>query len=156
MKTTFIQKACLFFTALGVLTFVATPHALAEPKGVVVMFHAGSLTMPFEAMEKAFEAKYPDVDLQREPSGSQAAARKVTDLNRRLIRKWHPDRCREDAELCREMTERLIAAYETLVSYCRDYRFSFAEEEVAKYLSGEDWWLRRFGDDPLWGNAKKK
>lgn len=46
------------------------------------MFHAGSLTMPFEAMEKAFETKYPGVDLQREASGSQAAARKVTDLNK--------------------------------------------------------------------------
>ncbi len=38
------------------------------------MFHAGSLTMPFEAMEKEFEARYPGVDLQREASGSQAAA----------------------------------------------------------------------------------
>ncbi|MCK9263496.1 MAG: J domain-containing protein [Deltaproteobacteria bacterium] len=75
---------------------------------------------------------------------------------RRLILKWHPDRCRENPELCREMTEGLIAAYETLVSYCRDYRFSFAEQEVAKYLSGKDWWLRRFGDDPLWGGGKKK
>lgn len=38
--------------------------------------------MPFEAMEKAFEAKYPGVDLQREASGSQAAARKITDLKK--------------------------------------------------------------------------
>lgn len=62
--------------------FLSLPRAFAEPKGTVVMFHAGSLTMPFEAMEKAFEAKYPGVDLQREASGSQAAARKVTDLNK--------------------------------------------------------------------------
>ncbi len=82
MKTAFIQKACLLLATLVVMTFVASPHALAEPKGVVVMFHAGSLTMPFEVMEKAFEARYPGVDLQREASGSQAAARKVTDLNR--------------------------------------------------------------------------
>jgi molybdate/tungstate transport system substrate-binding protein len=33
-------------------------------------------------MEKAFEAKYPKVDLLREASGSQAAARKVTDLKK--------------------------------------------------------------------------
>jgi molybdate/tungstate transport system substrate-binding protein len=54
----------------------------AAPKGTVVMFHAGSLSLPFEQMEKAFEAMYPGVDLQREGSGSQAAARKVTDLNK--------------------------------------------------------------------------
>jgi len=67
---------------LGIAVFLTLPKAFAEPKGTIVMFHAGSLTMPFEAMEKAFEAKYPGVDLQREASGSQAAARKVTDLNK--------------------------------------------------------------------------
>jgi molybdate/tungstate transport system substrate-binding protein len=65
--------------------FVATilgQVAFAEPQGKLVMFHAGSLSVPFQAMEKAFETKYPKVDLLREASGSQAAARKVTDLNK--------------------------------------------------------------------------
>jgi molybdate/tungstate transport system substrate-binding protein len=56
--------------------------ASAEPSGKVVMFHAGSLSVPFAAMEKAFEAKYPQVDLQREASGSQKAARKVSELKK--------------------------------------------------------------------------
>jgi len=30
------------------------------------IFHAGSLTVPFAAMEKDFEARYPGVDVQRE------------------------------------------------------------------------------------------
>ncbi|MBM9530298.1 tungstate ABC transporter substrate-binding protein WtpA [Desulfoprunum benzoelyticum] len=67
---------------LGFLVFIGQTNAMAEPKGTVVMFHAGSLSMPFETMEKAFEAMYPGVDLQREASGSQAAARKVTDLKK--------------------------------------------------------------------------
>ncbi len=54
----------------------------AEPQGKLVMFHAGSLTVPFATMEKVFEAKYPGVDLQREPSGSSKAARKVSDLKK--------------------------------------------------------------------------
>ncbi len=57
-------------------------QCLAEPQGKLVMFHAGSLSVPFEAMEKAFEAKYPKVDLQREAAGSQACARKITDLKK--------------------------------------------------------------------------
>jgi molybdate/tungstate transport system substrate-binding protein len=61
---------------------VAVPGAAAEPKGKLVMFHAGSLTMPFETMEKEFEKRYPGVDLQREASGSQAAARKITVLKK--------------------------------------------------------------------------
>ncbi|MBW1779747.1 MAG: tungstate ABC transporter substrate-binding protein WtpA [Deltaproteobacteria bacterium] len=54
----------------------------AEPKGKVTLFHAGSLTVPFAAMEKAFEARYSGVDLQREPSGSSKAARKISDLKK--------------------------------------------------------------------------
>jgi molybdate/tungstate transport system substrate-binding protein len=51
-------------------------------KGKVIFFHAGSLSMPFDAMEKEFEKLYPGVDLQREASGSQGAARKITDLGK--------------------------------------------------------------------------
>ena len=54
----------------------------AEPEGNVIMFHAGSLSVPFEAMEKIVEAKYPKLDLLREPSGSQKAARKISELHK--------------------------------------------------------------------------
>jgi len=71
----------LVFLAIFVLLWSAG-QCLAEPQGKLVMFHAGSLSVPFEAMEKAFEAKYPKVDLQREAGGSQACARKITDLKK--------------------------------------------------------------------------
>jgi molybdate/tungstate transport system substrate-binding protein len=73
-----IIPALFFLLVVTVLSGVAS----AEPQGNLVMFHAGSLSVPFQAMEKAFEAKYPKVDLLREASGSQAAARKVTDLKK--------------------------------------------------------------------------
>ncbi len=71
----------LVLLAIFVLLWSAG-QCLAEPQGKLVMFHAGSLSVPFEAMEKAFEAKYPKVDLQREAGGSQACARKITDLKK--------------------------------------------------------------------------
>jgi len=71
----------LVLLAIFVLLWSAG-QCLAEPQGKLVMFHAGSLSVPFEAMEKAFEAKYPKVDLQREAAGSQACARKITDLKK--------------------------------------------------------------------------
>lgn len=79
-----ISAAFRVTTSLFFLLAVALSGGLAhaEPQGRLVMFHAGSLSMPFEAMEKAFEAKYPKTDLQREASGSQQAARKVTDLKK--------------------------------------------------------------------------
>lgn len=51
-------------------------------KDPVIVLHAGSLSVPFAEIEAVFEAKYPQFDVQREPSGSVAAARKVTDLGR--------------------------------------------------------------------------
>jgi len=65
-----------------IVTAVLPFSAGAEPQGKLIMFHAGSLSVPFEAMEKALEAKYPNLDLLREPSGSQKAARKIAELNK--------------------------------------------------------------------------
>ncbi len=70
---------------------------------------------------------------------------------RRLLAKWHPDKCTEDSEKCAEMTREIISAYNTILNYCKDYRFSFSEETVRRHLSPEEWWQERFGDDPLWG-----
>ena len=75
---------------------------------------------------------------------------------RRLLRRWHPDRHGEHAEQCAEMTRRLVDAYETIITYCKNYRYSFTEEEVITYGSDEDWWMKRFGSDPIWGDLKKR
>ena len=66
MGRSFAGRGFIVFFIIGITAFLSLPRAFAEPKGTVVMFHAGSLTMPFEAMEKEFEARYPGVDLQRE------------------------------------------------------------------------------------------
>jgi len=54
----------------------------SEIKGKVVIFHAGSLTLPLYKMEKAFEAAHPGVDIVREAAGSRTCARKIVDLKR--------------------------------------------------------------------------
>jgi molybdate/tungstate transport system substrate-binding protein len=51
-------------------------------KGELVVFHAGSLSVPFKQMAEAFEKEYPQVDVKLEAAGSVACARKITDLNR--------------------------------------------------------------------------
>lgn len=71
---------------------------------------------------------------------------------RNLVGKWHPDRCKESKDKCTQMTARIIAAYGVIMDYCNRYKFSFSEEEVKYHLSGEEWWIERFGDDPVWGN----
>ncbi len=61
------------------LGLVAT---LGFAKENIVVYHAGSLAVPFAQIEKVFEAKYPQFDVLREASGSRAAARKITDIGK--------------------------------------------------------------------------
>lgn len=68
-----MKKVILSLCCLSVLGFA---------KENILVFHAGSLSVPFAQIEKVFEAKYPQYDIKREPSGSVAAARKITDLGR--------------------------------------------------------------------------
>jgi hypothetical protein len=48
---------------------------------------------------------------------------------------------------------RIKDAYDTLVEYGMNYKFSFQAEDIRKgtdYESGE-FWRNHFGDDPIWG-----
>jgi molybdate/tungstate transport system substrate-binding protein len=79
MRCNMLGTLTVFFWLL----LAALPCSVgAEPQGKLVMFHAGSLSVPFAAMEKVFEASYPKLDLLREPSGSQKAARKISELKK--------------------------------------------------------------------------
>ncbi len=34
-------------------------------------------------------------------------------------------------------------------------KFLLKKEDVERFLKDEEWWFYRFGEDPLWGKAKK-
>jgi len=80
-----IKRFSLKPVVLGFILLIAlipAPSVGAEPSGKVVIFHAGSLSMPLQAVAKGFEAKYPKVQVLREAAGSQQCARKITDLKK--------------------------------------------------------------------------
>ena len=65
------------------ITGILFPFSVgAEPQGKLIIFHAGSLTVPFAKMEKIFEAKYPKVDVLREGGGSTKMARMISELKK--------------------------------------------------------------------------
>lgn len=71
----------ILITAL--IAFVGIFFAsIASAKEKVTIFHAGSLTVPFAKIEKAFEAKYPDIDILREAGGSTKMARMISELHK--------------------------------------------------------------------------
>jgi molybdate/tungstate transport system substrate-binding protein len=137
MVMAFLASACLIAGTAG-----------AEPEGRLTLFHAGSLTVPFITMEKTFEAKYPNVDLQREPSGSSKAARKVSDLKKP---------CDIMASADYEVIDKL------LIPRYADWNIRFATNQIvlcytdkSKY-SGEinagNWYKILGRKDVAWGHA---
>jgi len=48
----------------------------------IIIFHAGSLSVPLRQLKEAYEKKNPDVSILLEPSGSLVCARKVTELKK--------------------------------------------------------------------------
>lgn len=53
-----------------------------EITGDLIVFHAGSLAVPFKQISKEFMKENPSVNILLESAGSRKCARKITDLNR--------------------------------------------------------------------------
>ncbi len=53
-----------------------------QSSSIIKVFHAGSLSLALSDAEKAYEKLRPGVDIQREPSGSVKAVRKISDLGK--------------------------------------------------------------------------
>ena len=48
----------------------------------LIIFHAGSLSVPFKEAADSFQKQHPDVEIKLEAAGSVDCARKITELNR--------------------------------------------------------------------------
>ncbi|KAA0258858.1 tungstate ABC transporter substrate-binding protein WtpA [Deferribacter autotrophicus] len=68
-----VKKVFIMFLLVSAISFA---------KEKIIIFHAGSLSVPFAQLEKEFEKKYPQYDVVREAAGSRACARKITELKR--------------------------------------------------------------------------
>jgi molybdate/tungstate transport system substrate-binding protein len=65
--------------ALTLIVLATLPATAAEK---VIIFHAGSLTVPLAEIEKQFEAANPGIDVLREGGGSTKMARMISELNK--------------------------------------------------------------------------
>ena len=54
----------------------------AEISGNIIIFHAGSLAVPFQKIARAFEQEFPGTKVLLEAAGSVDCARKITDLHK--------------------------------------------------------------------------
>jgi len=73
----------LCFCGCGTTKEAQTPapdNTPEELKGTLVIYHAGSLAIPFKALEDEFELLHPEVDVQLTSGGSRKIARQVSEL----------------------------------------------------------------------------
>ena len=78
-----MRKILIMVSILTSIALTFTNLVFAEKEsGKVIIFHAGSLAVPFAQMEKEFETAYPEVDVLRESAGSRKCARKIIELNK--------------------------------------------------------------------------
>ena len=73
------------FVFLAAILFIANAKSQSKsekPSGELIIFHAGSLSLPMKEVAAEFNKLYPEVKILMESAGSVASARKITDLNR--------------------------------------------------------------------------
>lgn len=68
--------------AIGLLAACGQTPAEPELSGKLQIFHAGSLTIPFEQVSDEFNKIHPNVEILAEGAGSATTIRKVTELGK--------------------------------------------------------------------------
>ena len=84
-RNTGLKLSVLLFALFMITLLIYQQVGWAKEKGLtgkIIIFNAGSLTIPLAQMEKEFEAQYSKVDVLREAAGSQKCARKISDLKK--------------------------------------------------------------------------
>lgn len=146
--------AVVFFLFLLVMTAGAYARGAQEVKeseeisGVLTIFHAGSLTVPFDAMEKEFEAKYPEVDIQREAGGSTAMARKISELGKPADIMAAADFTVIDKILIPDYAELNIRFATNQLVLCYTDSSRYADE-----VNGHNWYEILQRDGVVWGHS---
>jgi len=67
---------------IGSLAACGQPATEPELSGKLQIFHAGSLTIPFDQISEEFNKIHPDVEILSEGTGSATTIRKVTELGK--------------------------------------------------------------------------
>lgn len=82
MISPFRLVSLLLLSLLVVAYSLSAQTTKEKVSGNLIIFHAGSLSVPLKEIGDAFNRQYPEVKLLMESAGSVASARKITDLNR--------------------------------------------------------------------------
>lgn len=69
-----------FISIFGLISLFLLQSCDQQSKQQLIIFHAGSLSVPVRQINEAFNELHPEVEIRPEAAGSVACARKITDL----------------------------------------------------------------------------
>jgi len=72
----------LFGIFAVLVIFISCNIKNTKTNSEIIVFHAGSLSVPMREIEKEFEKQHPNIDVKLEAGGSISMARRITDLKR--------------------------------------------------------------------------
>jgi len=64
-----------------------------------------------------------------------------------LMKKWHPDKHKDDVAKATKMSAQINEAYKTILEYTSNYEYPFDEESLkAMHQSPSEWMEEKFGN----------
>jgi len=142
---TFGKAALAPVIVLTLFVWTIVPATAGEK---VIIFHAGSLTVPLAKIEKQFESANPGIDVQREAGGSTKMARMISELNK-------------PADIMASADYKVID--KTLIPQKADWNIRFASNQLvlcytdksryAKEVNDRNWYEILGRKDVVWGHS---
>ncbi|WP_419783409.1 tungstate ABC transporter substrate-binding protein WtpA [Maridesulfovibrio sp.] len=135
---------------LVMLSLVSAVPAIAADKlsGDVLMFHAGSLSVPLAKMEKEFEAMHPGVDIKREAGGSTKMARMISEVGKPADIMASADYVVIDKNLIPKFADFNIRFASNQLVLCYTDKSKFASE-----VNADNWYEILLKPGVVWGHS---
>ncbi|MDY0116937.1 MAG: J domain-containing protein [Sulfurimonadaceae bacterium] len=75
----------------------------------------------------------------------KSTLKEIKSKYKHLMKKWHPDKHKDDQEKATQMSMQINEAYEVIMHYCENFEFPLDEEYIKKTTqTPEEWWNDRF------------
>ncbi len=138
-----------FLPILVTLFFIISfSNGYAKPKEKLIIFHAGSLSIPFSKIEKEFEARYPKVDILRESGGSTRMTRMICEVGKPADIMAAADYSVIDNFLIPEFASWNVRFATNQLVLCYTDKSKYSSE-----IDSDNWYEILLRKDVVWGHA---
>ena len=87
--------------------------------------------------------------------GDKATMAEIKLAYRSYAKLHHPDLAGNSSFNQKKMLA-VNEAYQTLLHYCENFSYPLTDNSAMELeVDDEDWWMNRFGSDPLWGKKQE-